>query len=107
MLIANTRNILVQNHGYDNDEPDMHAIFIAHVPSTSETNGVYASHSRVMRAATSCSNSVMNSISTDVHVLDGFQNVEVYNLVVTLLGIGDKAAPNNGTDGFWDRYVGI
>jgi hypothetical protein len=36
--------------------------------------------------------------------MNGFQNVEVYNLVMRLLAIGDKAARTNGTDGFWDVY---
>ena len=34
-----------------------------------------------------------------------FQNVEVYNLVIKLLGIDAYAASNNGTVGFWDRYL--
>jgi hypothetical protein len=49
----------------------------------------------------------MNWTQGGPHVLDGFQNVEIYNLIVTLLGIGDKAAPNNGTEGFWDCYLDI
>jgi hypothetical protein len=35
--------------------------------------------------------------------MNGFQNVEIYNLVVKLLGI-DTKANTNGTDGFWDLY---
>lgn len=34
-----------------------------------------------------------------------FANVEIYNLVMKLLGISDKAAPTNGTVGFWDQYI--
>jgi len=35
--------------------------------------------------------------------MNGFQNVEIYNLVMKLLGIENKA-PTNGTDNFWDLY---
>jgi len=31
--------------------------------------------------------------------------VEIYNLVMSLLGIGDYAASTNGTTGFWDGYL--
>lgn len=34
-----------------------------------------------------------------------FQNVELYNLVLKLLGAEAWAAPTNGTIGFWDRYL--
>ena len=36
-------------------------------------------------------------------IMEGFDNVEVYGLVAKLLGI--KGAPNNGTVGFWDRFL--
>lgn len=39
-------------------------------------------------------------------MIPGFDNLEVYNLVVRLLGIAEeKQAPNNGTVGFWDSYL--
>jgi hypothetical protein len=39
-------------------------------------------------------------------VLDGFQNTEVYNLVMSLLGVNRKEwAATNGTRGFWERYL--
>jgi len=37
--------------------------------------------------------------------MNGFQNVEIYNLVVKLLGIEDKAAATNGTKGFWEQFL--
>ena len=37
--------------------------------------------------------------------MERFENVEVYNLVLKLLGIADYAAGNNGTVGFWDNYL--
>lgn len=39
------------------------------------------------------------------HVLPPFQNVELYNLVVRLLGIDKWASETNGTEGFWDRWT--
>ena len=38
-------------------------------------------------------------------VLPPFQNVELYNLVVKLLGIDEWASETNGTEGFWDRWT--
>ena len=39
------------------------------------------------------------------YVLPPFQNVELYNLVVRLLGIDKWASETNGTEGFWDRWT--
>ncbi|KAF2073577.1 hypothetical protein CYY_005126 [Polysphondylium violaceum] len=63
------------DHGYDNQETDMRAIFIAHGPNIK---------SRL-------------SMPTDT-LPTSFRNVELYNLLISLLGI-DKtnAALNNGT----------
>jgi len=37
--------------------------------------------------------------------MDGFENVEIYNLVMKLLGVPQaEAAQTNGTTGFWDTY---
>ena len=37
--------------------------------------------------------------------MDGFENVEIYNLVMKLLGISQaETAQTNGTTGFWDTY---
>lgn len=66
------------NHGYANDDPSMHAIFIARGPSF---------RSRQER-------------------LPGFANLEVYDLVARLLAIPNgMRAPNNGTRGFWDALL--
>ena len=40
----------------------------------------------------------------ETYVMRGFQNVELYGLVVKLLNIQGYAAMTNGTRGFWDRY---
>lgn len=39
------------------------------------------------------------------YVLPPFQNVELYNLVVRLLGIDEWASKTNGTEGFWDQWT--
>lgn len=36
--------------------------------------------------------------------MDTFQNVEIYNLMMKLIGIEDRVAPTNGTKGFWDKF---
>jgi hypothetical protein len=38
-------------------------------------------------------------------IIDAFNNVEIYNLIVKLLNIEQFASPTNGTIGFWDRYM--
>ena len=35
---------------------------------------------------------------------NGFENVQIYGLVMKLLGIEEHAAKTNGTIGFWDQY---
>lgn len=40
------------------------------------------------------------------YVMPGFQNVEIYNLVMRLLGLDAiDTAITNGTTGFWDTFV--
>jgi hypothetical protein len=39
------------------------------------------------------------------YVFPAFQSVELYNLVVQLLGIDKWASETNGTEGFWDRWT--
>lgn len=45
-----------------------------------------------------------DSVKDSAYVMDGFQNVEIYGLVMRLLGITDSCAKHNGTAGFWDKY---
>jgi hypothetical protein len=85
-----------QNHGYDNDEAAMHAIFVAHGPFSTT---VKAQHQQTSQRRG------WHLVSDGTYILDTFQNVEIYNLVMKLLGISDTAAPNNGTAGFWDQYL--
>ncbi|SPO25604.1 related to nucleotide diphosphatase [Ustilago trichophora] len=75
----------VGNHGYDNKEADMHAIFVASGPSFTKTDK-------------GGKNKGWN--------MDGFANVEVHNLVSRILGIPErKRPPTNGTWTFWDAHL--
>lgn len=79
------------NHGYDNADPSMHAIFVAHGPFAEQLKSQNRKRQEVAQAIT---------------VIDGFPNLEIYNLVARLLGIQTPGrASNNGTVGFWDRYL--
>lgn len=81
----------------------MHAMFVAHGPFSHDAKLTANAHLR--RSASPLSEG-WHSTSSDAYVMDTFQNVEIYNLVLKLLGVGSKwSAPNNGTSGFWDRYL--
>ncbi|GAA5867801.1 hypothetical protein JCM3774_005857 [Rhodotorula dairenensis] len=95
------------NHGYDNSDPSMHAIFVAHGPFAD------AVKSRAADAATGANLDSRQlagaAIAADphTHVIPGFDNVEVYDLVAGLLLRipAERRAHTNGTSGFWDRYL--
>lgn len=38
-------------------------------------------------------------------VIETFNNIELYGLIVNLLDLHKFAAPHNGTTGFWDQYL--
>lgn len=90
-----------QIHGYDNEEAAMHAIFVAHGPFSTVVKTQHQQVSRHVQAK----RHGWHLVSGDTYILDTFQNVEIYNLVLKLLGISNTAAPNNGTAGFWDQYL--
>ncbi|KAI8978778.1 Phosphodiest-domain-containing protein [Trametes punicea] len=104
------------NHGYDNDYPAMHAMFVAHGPFSSVVKAIEAdrakSPARRLTALTSRlvgrelarPNKGWHSTADDTYVMETFENVEIYNLMMKLLGIEELAAPTNGTKGFWDKY---
>ncbi|KAI0086990.1 Phosphodiest-domain-containing protein [Irpex rosettiformis] len=96
------------NHGYDNLNPSMHAMFVAHGPFSSVVKAVeQSSHSGlsgIFKRWLSRPNKGWHSTSDDTYVMDTFQNVEIYNLMMKLVGIEAVAAPTNGTSGFWDKY---
>jgi len=98
------------NHGYDNDDVTMHAMFVAHGPFPSVVKTLH--HARSESSSNlfarwlplSRPNQGWHSTSDDTYVMDTFQNVEIYNLMMKLLGIEKYAASTNGTKGFWDKY---
>ncbi|TDL22192.1 Phosphodiest-domain-containing protein [Rickenella mellea] len=99
------------NHGYDNDEPSMYAMFVAHGPFSTNIKDVNnARSSLATRTASALLSRVpkhrkeWDFLSRPAYVMQGFENVEIYGLAMKLLGIEKEAAPTNGTAGFWDRY---
>ncbi|KAL4081232.1 alkaline-phosphatase-like protein [Scleroderma citrinum] len=90
------------NHGYDNEEPAMHAIFVAHGPFSSGAKAI-ASRNASPRA----NGNAWHSITDEAYVMQGFPNIEIYNLVMRLLDISQFGADTNGTVGFWDDYLEV
>ncbi|KAH7885418.1 Phosphodiest-domain-containing protein [Phlebopus sp. FC_14] len=90
----------IGNHGYDNEEPSMGAIFVAHGPFS--TGAKALSH---RSTESNLAGEHWHSITDNAYVMPGFPNVEIYNLIMRLLDIEDWAARTNGTSGFWDAYV--
>ncbi|GAA5922187.1 hypothetical protein JCM3775_003521 [Rhodotorula graminis] len=87
------------NHGYDNDDPSMHAIFVAHGPFASQlkSSSRFAQRHRQRGAIPS---------DPATTVIPGFANTEVYELVAELLHIPvEERARTNGTERFWDEYL--
>ncbi|EGN98493.1 hypothetical protein SERLA73DRAFT_110021 [Serpula lacrymans var. lacrymans S7.3] len=83
------------NHGYDNDEPSMRAMFVAHGPFSHGAKSSLSSLSESVEA--------WDSTSDDHYIMKGFDNVQIYSLVMRLLGI-ENTASTNGTRSFWDPY---
>lgn len=80
------------NHGYDNEDPSMRAIFVAHGPFSQGAKAAVAARGE--------------GDGKGEYVMPGFQNVEIYNLVMRLLGLdATNTAITNGTAGFWDTLV--
>ena len=82
----------------------MHAMFVAHGPFSAVVKAIHQSSHGISRRWLSWSNKGWHSTSNDTYVMDTFQNVEIYNLMMKLLAIEHSAAPTNGTKGFWDKY---
>jgi hypothetical protein len=96
----------LQNHGYDNSEPSMHAIFVAHGPFSTVAKALHQCQSTSHRPRWLLNpDEGWHSTSDATYVMNGFQNVEIYNLVMKLLGIEAQATKTNGTTGFWDKYL--
>jgi hypothetical protein len=96
-----------QNHGYDNNEPSMRAMFVAHGPFSTDAKTMH--HGRKMLSYLPrwplYADKGWHSTSGSAYVMNGFQNVEIYNLIMKLLGIEAQATKTNGTIGFWDKYL--
>jgi len=105
--VENGSGMSMGNHGYDNDEPSMHAIFVAHGPFSSVVKAIEQSRMQARAPLSrflSRPNKGWHSTADDTYVMDTFDNVNIYNLMLKLLGIEELAAPTNGTKGFWDKY---
>ncbi|KAI0771197.1 Phosphodiest-domain-containing protein [Trametes elegans] len=106
--IENGTEMSKGNHGYDNAYASMHAMFVAHGPFAAVVKAIEASRAqtpmRRFARALARPNKGWHSTAEDTYVMETFENVEVYNLMMKLLGIEDRAAPTNGTRGFWDKF---
>lgn len=75
----------IGNHGYDNRQHDMHAIFVASGPSFT---------------------AVQEQKAGVMYNMPGFRNVELHNLVSRILGVPTTKRPStNGTWSFWDPHL--
>jgi hypothetical protein len=83
----------------------MYAIFVAHGPFSVVAKATHHSQSASLRRWFSNPDKGWHSASNETYVMEGFQNVEIYNLVMKLLGIQAQAAKTNGTNEFWDNYL--
>ncbi|KDR82590.1 hypothetical protein GALMADRAFT_1347468 [Galerina marginata CBS 339.88] len=92
------------NHGYDNDAVSMQAMFVAHGPFSVEAKAQHQRRSQLTHLSARA-NDGWHSTSEDAYIMKTFENVEIYNLVMKLLGISSYASNNNGTVGFWDQYL--
>ncbi|CDO76499.1 hypothetical protein BN946_scf184622.g7 [Trametes cinnabarina] len=110
--IENGAGMSKGNHGYDNEYESMHAMFVAHGPFSAVVKAIEADRAKSpMRRFASLfgrdlarPNKGWHSTAHDTYVMETFENVNIYNLMMKLLGIEDRAAPTNGTEGFWDKY---
>ncbi|KAF5380642.1 hypothetical protein D9757_007065 [Collybiopsis confluens] len=91
------------NHGYDNREPSMHAMFVAHGPFSTVVKDLHRSSE--LNRWLPWKNMGWHSTSDDTYVMDSFLNVEIYGLIAKLLGMEEMASNNNGTKAFWDKIM--
>lgn len=84
----------------------MHAMFVAHGPFSAVVKAIeqMRSKSRIIPRFLSRPNKGWHSTSDDTYVMDTFENVNIYNLMMKLLDIEGYAAATNGSKGFWDKY---
>lgn len=86
----------------------MDAMFVADGPFAAQASAQIrrrSSPSLLQRTLSVVSPRLAAKVQTeDAQIIEGFPNVELNNLLLKLLGLEGLAAPNNGTDGFWDKY---
>ncbi len=79
----------IGNHGYDNEEEEMHAIFVASGPSFTPLEEKGKQQER-----------------REGWNMEGFRNVEVHNLISRILGVPEhRRAATNGSWSFWDGHL--
>lgn len=93
-------------HGYDNSAKEMHAIFVAHGPFATNTKDVHAYQSGGKWHSTPQSPDFDDD--KEAYILDTFNNVELFSLVMQLVGVPGQMwkGKTNGTAGFWEEYLG-
>ena len=83
-------------------------MFVAHGPfaAVAKASAAAATASALSNSssATTAPAAGWHSTSDGAYVMETFENVQIYGLMMKLLGIEDHAAPTNGTKGFWDKY---
>ena len=88
-------------------------MFVAHGPFSTNVKDVHNKRSTSWSSALLPRSAKMNappigwhSINKEesAYVMDGFENVQIYGLVMKLLGLEEWSARNNATKGFWDKY---
>ncbi|KAI0736319.1 Phosphodiest-domain-containing protein [Fomitopsis betulina] len=105
--IENGSGMSKGNHGYDNDEPAMHAMFVAHGPFSAVVKAIAQDREEargLLPRWLARPNKGWHSTADDTYVMDTFENVNIYNLMIKLIGVESFAAPTNGTKGIWDQY---
>jgi hypothetical protein len=77
----------------------MQAMFVAHGPFSVDVKAQHKSQQKGSK------NKVWHFASGDTYIMERFENVQIYNLVMRLLSIQSYAASTNGTVDFWNKYL--
>lgn len=91
------------NHGYDRNHEDMHAIFVAHGPFAERIKAIQ--QKKAKRSVAHRLPAESTGSRSNITVIPGFDNLEIYNLITRELLELNNVAPNNGTIGFWKKYL--
>ena len=81
-------------------------MFVAHGPFAAVVKAAEANRTAALSPSSGglAKSEGWHSTADGAYVMETFENVQVYNLMMKLLGIENRAAPTNGTKGFWDKY---